>query len=173
MNHEYVILSAVHLLCVCTRTVYELLKEKGIANPRNNVLFLFIFLVMCGLWTTWFALCPIDPDPLVLPLSVHWLGVLIAVSGTVLAVGALVQLKGLENIDHLVTRGMYSRIRHPMYVGFLAWIVGWSMYHASAISFALGLVTAANILYWRSLEERRLVIQFGESYAVYRRSTWF
>lgn len=40
----------------------------------------------------------------------------------VLAIGGLVQLRGLENIDHLVTTGLYSRIRHPMYVGFILFL---------------------------------------------------
>ncbi len=38
----------------------------------------------------------------------------------------MIQLKGLENINHLVTTGLFSKIRHPMYDGFILWILGWA-----------------------------------------------
>ena len=44
-----------------------------------------------------------------------------------------------------------------MYTGFVLWILGWSTYHGAIVSLAIGLVGIANILYWRRLEEARLL----------------
>ncbi len=173
MTFEYLALAATHILCVCTRTAYEVLKDKGIANSHSTIQFAFIFLAMCVLWVSWFAMCPSDPLAFALPPLLKWFGLLMTGMGLALAIGALVQLRGLENIDHLETRGLFSLIRHPMYAGFLAWIVGWSLYHSAPVSFVIGSITAANVLYWRRLEERRLVEQFGQRYRNYRESTWF
>ena len=73
----------------------------------------------------------------------------------------------------LVTRGLYSKIRHPVY--FFAQL------------FLLGVVIAARDLLWLGLwfvvlilqvvragkEERVLEQRFGALYAEYRKSTWF
>jgi protein-S-isoprenylcysteine O-methyltransferase Ste14 len=87
--------------------------------------------------------------------------------------GAVIQLRGLEDIDHLVKTGLFSKIRHPMYTGFILWIVGWGVYHNAVISLAAGMVGIGIILYWQGLEEAALESQFGEDYRAYRKETWF
>ena len=82
-------------------------------------------------------------------------------------------MRGLENIDHLVTTGLFSRLRHPMYVGFILWILGWVVRYGAVVSLAAGVLCIGNILYWRQLEERALESQYGEDYRSYRRATWF
>jgi protein-S-isoprenylcysteine O-methyltransferase Ste14 len=94
-------------------------------------------------------------------------------AGLVLAVGALVQLKGVENIDHLVTTRFFGRVRHPMYLGFTLWILGWAVFQGSLVGFAVGLVGIGNILLWRHLEEQHLETRYGEVYRAYRARTWF
>jgi protein-S-isoprenylcysteine O-methyltransferase Ste14 len=96
----------------------------------------------------------------------------LVVIGVIFAVGALLQLRGLENIKHLVTSGLFKKIRHPMYAGFVLWILGWSTYHRAMVSLFVGLVGIANILFWRRLEEARLLAQHGEAYLEYRVTTW-
>jgi protein-S-isoprenylcysteine O-methyltransferase Ste14 len=93
--------------------------------------------------------------------------------GICLAVGGLFQLKGLENIDHLVTSGFYTKLRHPMYTGFILWIVGWIIYNVTIVSSIIGLLCTLNILYWRMIEEKKLESQFGDEYRRYERSTLF
>jgi protein-S-isoprenylcysteine O-methyltransferase Ste14 len=153
--------------------VYELLKEARRINPESKPIFAFIFTSMCLLWVSWFSLCPMDPFRVDFPDSVRWIGLAIFIIGTLLAVGALIQLRGVENIDHLVTTGVFRKLRHPMYIGFISWILGWSIYHSGIISLALGLIGIASVLWWRHLEEARLEVQFGSSYQHYRLTTWF
>ncbi|HTS34882.1 MAG TPA: isoprenylcysteine carboxylmethyltransferase family protein [Candidatus Solibacter sp.] len=73
----------------------------------------------------------------------------------------------------LVTQGLYSRIRHPIYLfGTLA-LLGIAICLHSAYFYAyLGLTIAAQL--WRiQREERVLREKFGEAYVAYRRHTWF
>jgi len=173
MDNRFLIPSVLFLLCLALRDVYELLKEANRIDLESKPVFALIFSAMCVLWLSWFSLCPADPVRIELPALVRWIGLAAFAVGTIVAVGALVQLRGVENIDHLVTSGLFARIRHPMYMGFISWIVGWSVYHGAPVSLALGLPAIASILWWRHLEERRLDVQFGESYRRYRQTTWF
>ncbi|MGB2867094.1 MAG: isoprenylcysteine carboxylmethyltransferase family protein [Bacteroidota bacterium] len=161
------------VLCLIIRSVYELLKEAKKINPESKPIFAFVFTSMCVLWVSWFVLCLSDPYQIDIPSPLRWLGLVIFIAGSVLAIGALIQLKGVENIDHLVTTRLFRKIRHPMYVGFICWIVGWSIYHSALASLAVGLIGIASILWWRHLEEGRLEEQFGSSYQHYRHTTWF
>jgi protein-S-isoprenylcysteine O-methyltransferase Ste14 len=173
MNGTFVIPSAVFLVCLTIRAVYELVKEAGIIDLENKIIFLGIFTSMCALWVSWFILCPADPYRIDFPEAIRWLALAILISGTILAVGALVQLRGVENIDHLVTNGLFKKVRHPMYVGFVAWIVGWSLYHGALAALAIGVPGIVSVLWWRHLEDARLEVQFGDRYQQYRLTTWF
>jgi len=173
MKPEFILFLTLYLLCLTTRTTYELLKKSGRANSKSKILFFVIFAAMCLLWICWFAMCPLDPWRLDLPDPLRWIAFGIFVVGWGLALGALFQLRGLENIDHLITSGLFSIIRHPMYAGFMLWIIGWSFYHCAAASFLVGLFGIGNVLYWRHLEDAALELRYGDRYREYRKGTWF
>lgn len=108
-----------------------------------------------------------------LAINGKWTGLTAFIDGLILAVGSVIQLRGLEDINHLVTTGLYLKIRHRMYVGFMLWIVGWALCHGAVVSLAIGIVGILSILYWQRPEERALEVQFGEAYRNYRDTTWF
>ncbi len=128
---------------------------------------------MGGMWVSWFGMCLLDPLALKIGSVFKWTGFALVILGILLAVAALVQLRGVENIDHLVTSGLFKRLRHPMYTGFILWILGWASYHGAILSFGIGAVGIANIIYWRHLEDGRLKEKYGEPYLRYREKTWF
>ena len=173
MKSGYVIALVLYLACLAIRTGYEMLKKAGKVRPENTILFIFIFLVMCLLWISWFYMCPQDPLHVALPVPVRWIGLAVFAAGLGMAFGALIQLKGVENIDHLVTTGLFARLRHPMYTGFIFWIFGWAIYHGAAASLIAGFAGLGNINYWRHLEEDHLERAYGDEYLTYRRQTWF
>jgi protein-S-isoprenylcysteine O-methyltransferase Ste14 len=173
MQSEYLVALVIFLSGLTIRAFYELLKKAGMIDAKSKLVFLPILLVMCLLWVSWFAMCPLDPVKMSLPFAVRWIGMGIFVFGLLLAFGALFQLKGVENIDHLETTGIFSRLRHPMYLGFICWIIGWAVYHRAGISLIAGLVGIANILFWRYNEEVDLVRAYGDAYVQYRKQTWF
>jgi protein-S-isoprenylcysteine O-methyltransferase Ste14 len=173
MENDYFILVTNLLLSLAIRTSYELLKEAKKINSENKIIFSIILTVMIALWVSWFGLCPLDPWRLNLPDILRWAGLALFIIGLTTAIGALIQLRGVENINHLVTTGFFKRIRHPMYCGFILWIVGWSIYYGALVSLAIGLVGIVNILFWMHLEDDRLKIQFGDAYEQYRLKIWF
>ena len=173
MNKPYLVLVILFLLCLAIRSTYELLKEAHRIKPERKLTFALVFSAMCVLWASWFALCPSDPFRIEPPDLLRWIGFAIFILGLVLTLTALAQLRGVENIDHLVTRGVFKKLRHPMYVGFISWIGGWSIYHGAYVSLAIGTLGIASILWWRHLEEARLEAQFGIAYRQYRSKTWF
>jgi protein-S-isoprenylcysteine O-methyltransferase Ste14 len=137
------------------------------------IIFAVVFAAMCLLWASWISLCPLDPFRFALPDIIQWVGLGMLIMGLGLAIGGVVQLRGLENINHLVTNRLFSKLRHPMYTGFILWILGWALYHGAVVSLIIGFVGIGNILYWRRLEEENLESWYGEDYRRYRQGTWF
>ena len=173
MDTTYLLVAGLCLIGLAIRSSYELLKKAGKVDTKNTAIFAVVFVAMCLMLASWPVMCPRDPWRIALPGVVRWLGLGVVTAALALAVGGLVQLRGLENIDHLVTTGLFSRIRHPMYTGFVLWIAGWVVCYGAVVSLAVGLVCVGNILYWRRLEEGALESQYGEDYRSYRMGTWF
>jgi protein-S-isoprenylcysteine O-methyltransferase Ste14 len=173
MNTNYFVFLGIYLGSLIARTCYELLKKTGKVNPKSTIVFAVIFAVMCLMWISWFNMGPLDLWRLALPNIVRWVGLGLVIAGMGLAIGAFVQLRGLENIDHLVTTGLFSKLRHPMYTGFILWILGWAIFHGAVVSLVVGFVGIGNILYWRRLENRNMEEMYGEVYKEYRKKTWF
>jgi protein-S-isoprenylcysteine O-methyltransferase Ste14 len=161
------------LLGLILRYGYEVLKKTGRLDSRNRVVFSSIFAAMCMMWAGWFNMCALDPFRLALPAGVRWAGFGAVVLGFGLAIGSFLQLRGVENIDRLVSTGLYSRLRHPMYAGFSLWIVGWVVYHGAVASLVPGLAGIGSIVCWQRLEEKSLESRYGEAYRLYQRRTWF
>jgi protein-S-isoprenylcysteine O-methyltransferase Ste14 len=93
--------------------------------------------------------------------------------GIVVFLVALITIKTLESYEgDMITKGIYSIIRHPMYLGFMLWLIGFPIYFGALFSFLLSFVFVANVLFWRYLEEKELEKRFS-SYTAYRKTTIF
>ena len=173
MDSTFLLVAGLCLIGLAIRSGYELLKKAGKVDTKNTAIFAVVFVAMSLMLASWPVMCPLDPWRIAVPGVVRWLGLGMVTAAVALAVGALVQLRGLENIDHLVTTGLFSRIRHPMYTGFILFIAGWVVRHGAVASLVIGVVCVGNILYWRRLGEGALEAQYGEDYRSYRKGTWF
>jgi protein-S-isoprenylcysteine O-methyltransferase Ste14 len=87
---------------------------------------------------------------------------------------SLAQLGGLPEIlpghgqQHLVTTGIRSRIRHPIYLAHLCEMLAWSTAAGLAVCWALtawAIVTGAIMI---RLEDRELEDRFGEEFRAYQ-----
>ena len=72
-----------------------------------------------------------------------------------------------------VTRGIYSKIRHPIYVGSCLVYIGWVAVTRSKIVAVLAVLMVAVQAARMFSEERLLLKKLGPAYAEYKRCTWF
>jgi protein-S-isoprenylcysteine O-methyltransferase Ste14 len=85
----------------------------------------------------------------------------------------LFTIKTLESYEgDLITTGIYSKIRHPMYLGFILWSIGFPIFFGALFSFILSFLFIGNILFWRYLEEKELIERFAD-YQEYKKTTIF
>jgi protein-S-isoprenylcysteine O-methyltransferase Ste14 len=173
MNGIYLLVVCLCLTGLLIRDVYELLKQAGKIDTKNKAIFVMLVIAMSVMLLSWPVMCPLDPWRIAVPAAARWTGIGMLAISAVLMLGALLQLRGVENIDHLVTSGLFSRLRHPMYTGFILWIAGWIVLFGAAASLIAGLAAIGSILWWRHLEECALVAAYGEDYRRYRQRTWF
>jgi protein-S-isoprenylcysteine O-methyltransferase Ste14 len=168
----FFVVAGLCLVGLAIRTGYEMLRQAGRVDTMSKPVFGVVFAAMVTMLLSWPAMCRLDPWPVAVPGAARWVGLALVAVALLLAVGGLVQLRGLEGIDHLVTTGLYARVRHPMYAGFILWIVGWVLHSGAGATLALAPIGVANILYWRWLEERALESRYGDTYRHYRQATW-
>lgn len=81
------------------------------------------------------------------------------------------QLFEEQKPGQLVTRGLYNLVRHPLYTFSLLFI--WFSPGMSRNSFVFYLGVTLYVLIGAFFEERKLLREFGEAYAEYRRKTPF
>jgi protein-S-isoprenylcysteine O-methyltransferase Ste14 len=60
-----------------------------------------------------------------------------------------------------------------MYAGFILWIQGWIMWCGTGIRLISGIAAVGCMLYWRRLDEEKLVAVYGEEYRKYQQKTRF
>jgi protein-S-isoprenylcysteine O-methyltransferase Ste14 len=163
------------LVCVIThmvRTVYEIFKYKKIIHP-GKISFMIILTNMLLLWMSWFLQCSHDIYLINIPDIIRYSGLFLFGMGILIFLVALFTIKTLESYEgDLITYGIYSRIRHPMYLAFILWIIGFPIFYGALYSSILTPFYIGNILYWRYLEEKELVNRFP-GYLDYKKNTIF
>lgn len=163
------------IICFCThliRSIYEVLKHKKVLKP-DNITFVIVFVNMLLLWGSWFAACLTDIHKIELHSIVHYAGISLVGIGILIFLISLSTIKTLESYEgDLITKGIYSLIRHPMYLGFIFWLIGLPVFFGSVWSMLISLVFIINVLFWRYLEEKELLQRFPQ-YREYRKKTWF
>lgn len=171
-NQSFILLVSLCVITHIVRTVYEILKHKNKLVP-SKLSFVIVFSNMVVLWISWIVLCSADIYRIKLPDIVNYLGLFLFLIGVIIFLTALFTIKTLETYDgDLITKGVYSKIRHPMYLGFILWSIGFPIYYGAMSSFILSFVFITNILFWRYLEEIELDKRFPD-YKQYKTKTLF
>lgn len=135
-----------------------------------RVLVIFTFLGYFG-WGYW---CCADPVRMDLPASVSVpVGVVLAVVGFGLFLYSEIKKHGVGDPDRLVITGIYSKIRHPMYIGLVLLHFGFPFIFRSFVACLSTLLWAGFISVWTRFEEKHLAKRFGQKYVDYKRKTWF
>jgi protein-S-isoprenylcysteine O-methyltransferase Ste14 len=163
------------IVCIVThivRTVYEILKHKKNVNP-GRLSFVIMFTNMVLLWVSWVLLCSINIYRIELPVIIRYIGISLSGIGLIAFLTGLFTIKTLESFEgDLITTGIYSIIRHPMYFGFILWLIGFPVFFGSLYLLGLSFLFIVNILFWKYLEELELEKRFP-SYLEYKKTTLF
>jgi protein-S-isoprenylcysteine O-methyltransferase Ste14 len=108
----------------------------------------------------------------------HGIGFAICVPGIAIIVWALVTMGRVMQVSpepradgHLVTRGIYAWLRHPMYTGIVLIVVGLLVRSPSLIPAIVGAALVVLLVAKSRFEEGLLLARYPE-YAAYRARTW-
>ena len=149
---------------------YQYKKRTDLAPWIYTFSVVVVFLGYLG-WGFW---CGNDPVKMSISSSFSLpLGIVFAVIGFGLFVYSELKKGSVGEEQELVTTGIYSKLRHPMYVGIIIFHIGLPLIFKSFIALVSTVLWAVIILAWTVYEERNLVRQFGEKYNEYKRKTWF
>ncbi|HJT70267.1 MAG TPA: isoprenylcysteine carboxylmethyltransferase family protein [Terriglobales bacterium] len=104
-------------------------------------------------------------------------GVCLLVVGFVLWTIARFQLGASFSVTaqarRLVTHGLYSKVRNPIYI-FGSWVIAGAFLAAGHPIWLLIFIIVIPMQIWRARKEAAVLeAKFGEEYRAYRASTWF
>jgi protein-S-isoprenylcysteine O-methyltransferase Ste14 len=83
--------------------------------------------------------------------------------------GGLPEVRSNQSEQRLVTSGIRSRVRHPVYLAHLCEMLAWSLGTGLAVCYALTAFAMLTGTLMIRLEDRELEQRFGEPYRDYRR----
>ncbi|PIZ51775.1 hypothetical protein COY27_02530 [Candidatus Woesearchaeota archaeon CG_4_10_14_0_2_um_filter_33_13] len=100
-----------------------------------------------------------------------------------MVIGLLIWWIGKLNLDdafhsgikpkRLVQTGIYSKIRHPIYIGLVLTLFGWSVYLLSIMWLGVTISTLFVMILRAYKEERALFRKYGKRFIAYKLKTWF
>jgi protein-S-isoprenylcysteine O-methyltransferase Ste14 len=172
MSGLFIIWFSTCFVCYALRTAYNVLNHKKHPLAASKKMVASVYAVMFILWLSWFQMCFSDPLELIAPGYVRYTGLLMFVLGVLLFILSHTKLGGFRHRDQLATTGIYSRIRNPMYLGFILWVVGLPIFTGSLMTLLSSAVWISHIIVWKVLEERELANRHTE-YGEYVKRTWF
>jgi len=172
MDKLFYIAFGICFMCYGIRTIFNVLKYRRSPLAENKKVMIFIYIVMFVLWFSWGQMCFLDPVRINIPDWIRYIGFFLFLVGLFLFIFSHTQLKGFEDKGKLVTTGIYSKIRNPMYLGFMIWIVGFPIFTRSLVTLASSVIWISCFMYWKMLEEKELEKEYKE-YNEYKKKTWF
>jgi protein-S-isoprenylcysteine O-methyltransferase Ste14 len=145
---------------------YKFAKSKAL----GTILTITIFIGYAG----WGVMISSDPIKMKISNSVATpLGLFIGLTGCVMLILSAIAKKGFEELDHIVTRGIYSKIRNPMYLGLILVHIGFPLAAKRLLTLVSAIIWIPLILIWKYMEEQDLEKKFGAEYSEYKRRTLF
>ncbi len=170
MNPIFFTWFGICFICYTLRTSFHVLDNKKSNLLKSKKLPTIMSVTMFFLWFSWFPMSFFDPIKMNISLAKYF-GLILFLAGFALVILSHLKIAGFVS-DELITTGIYSKIRHPMYLGFILWIVGFPMFMQSLITLASSIIWIPQIMYWKTSEERKLEKKYKD-YKEYKKRTWF
>ena len=172
MEKIFLIKFGICFLCYIIRTVFNILNYRKYRLVEKKAVLVIIYFVMAILWGSWFSMNFSDPYKIALTGWIRYTGLILFIIGISLFIFSQINMKGFEDRGYLVIKGIYSKLRNPLYLGFILWIIGFPIFMQSLITLVSGLMWTIYLLYWKTLEEKELDRKY-EEYGEYKKRTWF
>jgi methanethiol S-methyltransferase len=97
------------------------------------------------------------------------IGLIITTFGMVLVVSGWKAVHKKSREDDVATKGIYSRIRHPQYLGFILMTLGWLIHWPTIPTAIMWPILVAMYYKLAKREEKEMVESYGERYLQYKR----
>jgi protein-S-isoprenylcysteine O-methyltransferase Ste14 len=165
------------LLCLAgyvSHTVIHVFEHKGYEFSESRVVHAILEIMIFVSYVGWGFM--IYSDPVKISMSNYValpLGLLVGLTGLVIIIVFAKAKKGFGEIDHLVTHGIYSKIRNPMYAGMILMHIGLPFAARSLLTLISAIIWVPLILIWKQMEEQDLEKKFGQEYSEYKKRTLF
>lgn len=155
---------------------YGLGAEHPIWDDLQNILIMFFFLAVIadGVSQVFLGYSTVLVNALSLPLLIIP-GLLCIAIGTYLIKESHRSVLVKEENPKFVDSGVYSRVRHPMYLGMLLIPLGVLFFELSLIAFVIWVLFFTACDWMASYEEKDLVRVLGDKYYKYQKNVpkWF
>jgi len=172
MNAYFFISFGVCFVCFALRTLFNVLFHKRSKFLQSKTIIIIVNFTMFILWFSWFFMCFNDPVKMNLPIWLRCFSLILFLIGISFFVLSHTRLKWFEDKGTLVTTGIYSRIRNPMYLGFILWVIGFPLFMQAFITLLSAIIWVPCFICWKKLEEKELEKKY-EGYKEYKDKTWF
>jgi|GEM_PF-3775543 len=176
MYKDYIIFAIISLIGLIIRSMYDVLKYKFRLIEYNRFYDLFIVIVMIIGWSSWFRMNKFDPIVVFLPVSIKYFGLVLYIIGIIIAVTGASEIL-IAIIYNIFTKkniymkhGIFGIIRHPMYYGFIIFIIGLPLYKGNLITFIISPLWIFFLIWWRIMEEKELEMKLKD-YKEYKKTT--
>lgn len=155
-------------------TFAHFFEYKGKQGRRSKVVDILLHIFIFAGYAAWVLMILTDPVQMNLSSYIAFpLGLIIGGAGLVLIIWSTIAKKGFSEIDHLVTKGIYAKLRHPMYLGTILIHLGFPLAAQSMLTLVSAIIWILQILLWKHIEERALIKKFGQKYLDYKKRTYF
>jgi protein-S-isoprenylcysteine O-methyltransferase Ste14 len=95
-----------------------------------------------------------------------------AAASQIISVSTVADMRA-DRQPELITHGIYSHIRHPLYLATVAIFSGLALLYPFPRVIVFSIAMSAYTIIGAVLEERKLIIQYGESYEEYKNQAGF
>ena len=166
VNYSIIILACVYLLIVKPKSLEARLNMETEEQPKADKL---ATILMVGALIVGLVLCPIDVFHLQLTPSftgsIKFFGLILNIIGILFIIISMSANEFAEPTVHIqknrgqkaISSGIYAYIRHPMYTGFLFYMVGTNIWLGTYLSLIVASILLFIGLYFRiSIEEKTL-----------------
>jgi protein-S-isoprenylcysteine O-methyltransferase Ste14 len=148
--------------------IFSYTRGREVVDFRLTAVLTFLGYFGWGYWSG------VDPVKMNIPASASIpAGGFLAAAGLGLFLYSELKKHGVGNREELVTSGIYSKIRHPMYFGLIGLHIGFPFIFRSFVACLSTVIWAGFIALWTHFEEKNLERRFGRRYIDYKKQTWF